>query len=133
MKKIDLINKEIKKSKEAKEISVKQVSDAYHTFGDLYKHRLILFCTLCNTYSDISWKSRKHFDEENDPMFDGDFVAGINTPTGTATYHIKNEYWDFFNVKEIDRAPEYDNYSGEDVMERILSLNGSDIQKKLKR
>ena len=55
-------------------------------------------------------------------MFDGDFIAGINTPDGIATYHFKLEYWDLFQIPEIDRAPKYDNYSNEDVMKRIYSL-----------
>ena len=43
---------------------------------------------------------KKHFEEETDPMFNGDFIAGINTPQGPATYHIKLEYWDLFNIIE---------------------------------
>jgi hypothetical protein len=89
------------------------------------KERLVLFCSLCNAYQEISWKSRKHFDEENDPMFPGDFIAGINTPKGIATFHFKLEYWDLFAIKELDRAPKYDNYTPEDVMIRILSLKTS--------
>ena len=78
---------------------------------------------MCNLFPDISWKSRKQYDEENDPMFSGDFIAGINTPEGIATYHIKLQYWDLFNVPELERAPRYDNYSNEEVLKRILSLN----------
>ncbi len=37
-------------------ISVKQISDGHHTFEDLYKNRLILFCVLCNSNPNISWK-----------------------------------------------------------------------------
>ena len=96
-----------------------------NTFGELYHHRIILFCTLCNLFPDISWKSRKHFDEENDPMFEGDFIAGINTPDGIASYHIKLKYWDLFHISEIERAPQYDFYSSDDVLERVLSLTNN--------
>ena len=104
-------------------ISVKQISDGHHTFEDLYKNRLILFCTLCNSNPDISWKSKKHFNEEKDPMFNGDFIAGINTPEGIATYHFKLEFWDLFQIPEIERAPKYDNYDNATVLKRIYSIS----------
>ncbi len=103
-------------------ISVKQISDGHHTFEELYKNRLILFCVLCNSNPNISWKSKKHFDEENDPMFNGDFIAGINTPEGIATYHFKLEFWDLFQIPEIEKAPRYDNYDNATVLKRIYSL-----------
>lgn len=123
MSKQEDINNLIIESKLSGEISTKEISDGHHTFGDLYRHRIILFCTLCNLLPELSWKSKKHFDEENDPMFNGSFIAGINTPEGIATYHIKLKYWELFKVTELERAPKYDSYSSEDVIDRILSLN----------
>lgn len=122
MLKIEEINQLIEDHVTAKEISSKDISDTRHTFGELYKHRIILFCTICNLLPDLSWKSKKHFDEENDPMFDDSFIAGINTPKGSATYHIKLKYWELFNIQELERAPKYDAYNSDDVLERILSL-----------
>ena len=122
MDKIDEINNMIREYKKSKVISTKQISDGHHTFDELYKHRIILFCTLCNLLPNIAWKSKKHYDEENDPMFDGNFIAGMNTPEGIVTYHIKLEYWDLFNISELDRAPKYDGYTSDDVLKRILSL-----------
>ena len=119
MSKIEDINRLIIESKISGDISTKEISDGHHTFGDLYRHRIILFCALCNLLPEISWKSKKHFDEENDPMFNGSFIAGINTPKGPAAYHIKLIYWDLFNIPELERAPRYDNYSEEDVIDRI--------------
>lgn len=110
-------------------ISSKDISDGHHTFRELYLQRLIMFCTICNNFPNLSWKSKKHFDEEHDPMFNGDFIAGINTPEGVASYHIKLEYWDLFDIPEIDRAPKYDNYTPDDVMKRILSLSKSKMRK----
>ena len=136
MKKIDEINNIIKENKESKNISTKEISDGHHTFGELYRHRILLFCTICNLFPDISWKSRKHYDEENDPMFFDSFIAGINTPDGIATYHIKLQYWDLFDIPELERAPKYDSYSSEDVIDRILTLNKnklSESYKKVKR
>lgn len=129
MDKIKEINELIKKYNKDGIISSKEISDGRHTFRELYKQRLIMFCTICNCFPNLSWKSRKHFDEENDPMFNGDFIAGINTPEGIATYHIKLEYWDLFEIPEIDRAPKYDNYTPDDVINRILSLSKTKIKK----
>ena len=123
MAKIDDINKLILDSKLCGDISTKDISDGHHTFDQLYRHRIILFCALCNLLPEISWKSKKHYDEENDPMFDDSFIAGINTPLGVATYHIKLKYWDLFNVPEIEKAPKYDNYSDDEVIARVLSLS----------
>lgn len=122
LKKIDEINKDIKDSADKGILSAKDVSDRWHTFRVLYKHRIYLFAALCNTYKDISFKTKKHFDEENDPMFNGDFMAGINTPAGVVTYHIKLEYWDLFHVQEIEHGPKYDGYTDEDIFVRLESL-----------
>lgn len=109
-------------------LSVKDISDGHHTFRELYKQRMILFSVICSAYKDLAWKSKKHFDEENDPMFNGCFIVGINTPLGVATYHFKMEYFDMFDVLELDHAPKYDDYSTDDVMERLLSLKDLDIK-----
>lgn len=133
MAKIEDINNLILESNMTGEISTKEISDGHHTFAELYKHRIILFCTLCNLMPEISWKSKKHFDEENDPMFNDSFIAGINTPEGLATYHIKLKYWEMFNVRELERAQKYDFYSGEEVINRVLSLNKSETYKSSKK
>ena len=133
MSKIDDINNLILESKTSGEISTKEISDGHHTFGELYRHRVALFCTLCNLLPEISWKSKKHFDEDNDPMFNESFIAGINTPEGIATYHIKLKYWEMFDIPELERAPRYDSYSNEDVIDRVLSLNKSLLSENYKK
>lgn len=122
MNNIDIINSEIEKLKQ-ENISTKNISDGYHTFGELYEHRIVLFSALCNAYKGISWKSKKHFDDELDPMFEDSFIAGINTPEGPATYHIKLKYWEMFDIPEIEHAPRYDGYTPDEVLRRIKSLN----------
>ena len=119
---IEEMNNLILENKRTGKISTKDISDGHHTFGNLYKHRIILFCTICNLFPNDSWKSRKHFDDNNDPMFNDSFICGINTPRGIATYHIQNKYWNLFDIPEIEHAPRYDNYSEDEVLQRILSL-----------
>lgn len=94
------------------------VSDGYHTFDELYYHRMILFSIICNTYKDNSWKSKLHNDGT---MYDGMFIVGITTPEGDYTYHYDNKYWDMFDVKILDNAPEWDGHKPKDIV-RLLSL-----------
>ena len=67
MNKILEINELIETYSKRGLISAKDISDGHHTFRELYLQRLIMFCTICNCFPALSWKSRKHFDEENDP------------------------------------------------------------------
>jgi hypothetical protein len=116
------INGIISEMKKTKILNTKEVSDTHHTFGDLYIQRLYLVSIICAQNKDIAWKSKKHFDEENDPMFNGDFVVGLNTPAGPASYHFKLEFWDLFDVKEIPNAPKYDGYTSFEALERLRSI-----------
>lgn len=116
------INGIISEMKDAEILDTKKVSDKWHTFGDLYMQRLYLFCIICNQNKEIAWKSKKHFDEQNDPMFDGDFIVGLNTPEGPASYHFKMGFWEIFNIPEIPNAPKYDGYTSQEALERFLSI-----------
>ena len=95
-------------------------SDGYHTFDELYEHRTVLFSVICNLHTDLAWKSRHHHDGT---MFDDMFIVGIRTPAGPCTYHCENRYWDLFHVPELERAPEFDGHTPEDVLVRIQSLS----------
>ena len=96
------------------------LSDGYHTFNELYHHRAILFSVICNEHTDIAWKSKLHHDGT---MYDGMFIVGINAPDGQATYHYDIcPYWDMFQVKELDRAPEWDGHTPAQAIERIGNL-----------
>jgi len=112
------INNRIKKYKKDG-WSSKGISDGWHTFNDLYYHRMILFLALQLAHKDKSWKSKKHYDGS---MFDDSFIVGIKTNEGDYTYHYNLKYWSFFeNIKEIDKAPKYDGHNPEDI-DRLLSL-----------
>lgn len=95
-------------------------SDGYHTFNELYHHRAILFAMVCNQNSDKAWKSKLHSDGT---MFDNMFIVGIDTPQGQATYHYDiNPYWEYFKVKEIDKAPLWDGHTPNQAIDRILDM-----------
>lgn len=119
---ISRINAEIREQRKNK-VSVRDVSDGYHSFNELYKERVALLSIICNSYPELCWKSRHHFDEEHDPMFNEDFVIGITTPSGIATYHLKLEWWNNFNIIEIPNSPQYDGHTVEDDISKLFSLN----------
>ena len=95
-------------------------SDGYHTFNALYHHRAVLFSVIVRDHKDIAWKSKLHHDGS---MYEGMFIVGIETPDGQATYHYDvDPYWDMFDCKELDRAPEWDGHTSDDAIARIATL-----------
>lgn len=95
-------------------------SDGYHTFNELYHHRAVLFSVIVRMMPDKGWKSKLHHTGD---MFDGMFIVGIDTPTGQATYHYDiDPYWEMFDCKELERAPEWDGHTPSQAIERIATL-----------
>jgi hypothetical protein len=95
-----------------------ELSDGYHSFNELYYHRMILFSIICNQNKTISWKSKRH---EDGTMFENYFIAGINTPDGQFTYHCHIDHWDKFEVAELETAPHYDGHTPNDIT-RLYSI-----------
>lgn len=117
----------INKAKQSND-SVGELSDGYHTFNELYHHRSLLFLSLCLTsFKNVAWKSLLHYDP-NEPMYNGMFILGIDTPYGQATYHYDiDPYWFMAKkIKEVQRAPKFDGHTSNDAIERIFKF-ASDI------
>ena len=100
-------------------LDTKNLSDRYYKARELYEHRFVLFKIIAHTYPNLSWKSKRHFEDE---MFDGNFIAGITTPLGNSSYHFDLERFDEFAIEELPRAPKYDGYSPDEALRRISSL-----------
>lgn len=97
-----------------------ETSDGYHTFNELYHHRAVLFSVIVRDHADLAWKSKAHNDGS---MYDGMFIVGIETSAGQATYHYDiDPYWDMFDCKELERAPEWDGHTPDDAIARIATL-----------
>jgi len=94
------------------------ISDGFHTFDELYEQRAVLFSALCRLFPGGAWKSKFHSDGT---MFDGCFIVGIETPEGSYTYHYGITKWDWFPVRVIEVAPEWDGHTDKDVR-RLWSL-----------
>jgi len=109
------------------DINTKSISDGYHTFGELYDHRIILYITLSRLLHSVNsshkiWRTIKHSDNS---IINGWFVMGINEEAGSQiTYHLPIEYWDECRFAEtLDKAPEYDNHSSKDVLLRLKNIS----------
>lgn len=121
---INEMNKVIAELKD-EDVDIGELSDGYHTFNELYHHRMILTSVIVNMlaeiHPDMVWKSMNHHDPEF-PMYDGMFIVGINCPDGQATYHYDLPDWDMFHCQELDRAPEFDGHTPNDAIERISKI-----------
>lgn len=114
------------------------VSDGYHTFGELYDHRITLWIALCRIYNDVDthmksmtggmafwevWRSKAH-DPEDQPMYDGWFVLGMGKDDGNQiTYHLPLSRWDECDFAEtLEHAPKWDGHTPQDTLERLKKL-----------
>lgn len=109
---------------------VDQVSDGYHTFGELYRFRRNYHAAFVNemhkryaefvdaTYPGPTVKSWKHSD--GDPCFGGGwFIVVTQLPTGQISNHYPAADWDLFRVPEVEEAPLFDGHTPGDVLERL--------------
>lgn len=111
------------------------ISDGFHTFQELYEHRVMLFIALCRVIEDDSyqfgqasryahpkraWKSKVHSDGT---VWPGWFIAGIGTEPGQQiSYHLPDSKWDLLDVEELDQAPNFDGHTSDDVLKRLAEL-----------
>jgi len=109
------------------------LSDGYHTFDDLYEHRITLYIALCKTMANKRyygsdgnrqlgvWKSRRHSDGS---VWDGWYLLGIfSEPGEQITYHLPTSRWDACDfAQEVDAAPPFDGHTSSDVLQRISNL-----------
>lgn len=116
-----------------------ECSDGHHTFNELYTHRIHLYLALVKIYDNYitplnvsvrCWKSRLHDDGSS---YEGWFILGMtctkpdpnfgeNSIKFDISYHLPNKYWDLAKVIELEKAPPYDGYTPDDVLERLLRL-----------
>ena len=105
--------------------------DSYHTFNELYEHRVILFIKLCKAFyedpqyqtgqkADI-WRSKLHSDGTS---FDGWFIMGMGRNKGEQiTYHLPISQWEETEFAETrEKAPEFDGHTPDDVLARLKDL-----------
>ncbi len=114
---------------EMKKPNTNLISDGYHTFGELYEHRIINFMAVCRlaklALNKYVWRSKAHSDGE---VWDGWFILGIDyAPGKQITYHLPNEKWDMCEGFAVTRekAPDWDGHTSQDVLKRLTELLGT--------
>lgn len=123
------LNESIRVFNEMKAINTDAISDGYHTFGELYKFRLLYNALLFNEWAAAGkygvQKSMRHSDGEL--CFGGDWfivcamLPGL--PSGLISNHYRIEDWDKFNVPIVGRSEyEYDGHTAADVMARLQHM-----------
>ena len=111
------------------------ISDGFHTFDELYDHRITIYIALCRTLSDIAhydcdvpdrlkhhvWRAERHSDGS---QWKGWFILGLNKEAGRQiTYHLPIDKWDQCDfATTYDCAPEFDGHSPADVLERLAKI-----------
>ena len=103
-----------------------QTSDGYHTFDELYDHRIALFIALCRHVNwhrpGYVWRSKRHSDGSS---IDGWFLLGTGKmPGDQITYHLPLSRWDECAdfADELTRAPDFDGHTSADVLVRIKAV-----------
>ncbi len=96
--------------------SIGKISDGYHTFDELYKHRCLLFRIVARNYHNPNMVYRFHH-------YDGWFCLGIETPWGQVSYHLPESEWEKCAFAQ-ERQPEFDGHTSADVLERLKKIAG---------
>lgn len=117
MHKEQIINNMIQREK----VDTNAISDGYHTFGELYEHRIALFIALCRMMQDHTltrvWRCKT--DEEW-------FLLCINSEPGKQiSYHLPMSKWEetnFAYTHEKVSKPEWDKHTSTDVLNRLQTL-----------
>lgn len=141
-----LINLHIGIGKKENLLNTDNISDGWHTFGELYDFRLQYNAALFNAWgADKTEEETKYYPGEgwvNPPKFevhkswkheDGEFCFGEEKkwfivsamlPTGLISNHYKAEHWDLFKIPEVEKVIfKFDGHTGHDVLERLKQLN----------
>lgn len=105
-----------------------KISDGYHTFEELYDHRIAIYIALCkqlaktNSYEDLPvWRSMAHSDGS---VWKDWFILGIHIESGKQiTYHLPMSEWKNCSfAKATFKAPAYDNHTSVEVLQRLNKL-----------
>ena len=93
-------------------------SDGYHTFKELYEHRMALTVQVTKSLSTMAYKSKKHSDGT---MFDNYFIVVFYVDGKQCSYHYHLDNWKYFNhLDEVEFAEEWDGHTADDVVKICL-------------
>lgn len=100
---------------------VSEVSDGYHSFAELYRHRIALWINVCLAHRECAFRSEKNADGS---QWEGWFILGLDHPRfGQMTYHLPDSYRDCCDFAPWKvRNYDYDGHTSEDVYQRLLEM-----------
>lgn len=97
-----------------------QVSDGYHTFDELYEHRILLMLALMASHPRQSWMSKRH---DDGTLLEGWFLVGLELiATSPITYHVPERYWEMaaaLGICMYETAPPFDGHTSAEVLQRL--------------
>jgi len=102
------------------------ITDGYHTFGELYEFRKVYNACLFNEWYRQSkyevHKSERHF--EGDKCFGGGwFIVVAILPSGQISNHYELKDWDLFKCEEVEQAKyKFDGHTPLDVLTRLKDM-----------
>lgn len=119
-------------------LEIGNFSDGYHTFDELYEHRCLLFLLFAASYNEqldslekqtvvdldheskYAWWSHYHHDGS---FMEGWVIAGVKLRDKMITYHLPVKYVNQLgkHLRYLDRAPEWDGHTSQDVLDRMLA------------
>ena len=108
-------------------IDTNGISDGYHTFGELYAHRIELWIAFLKSLAptanpdEIVWRSKAN---DKGEVWEGWFLLGRSyTPGKQISYHLPIDRWEECDfAEELEQAPPFDGHTSNDVLERLKNI-----------
>lgn len=93
----------------------RKVSDGYHTFEELYEHRVLLFFNFAHY---LEWPSTWR------PHYPGWPVLLVETPAGQVSYHFPEAMLPLIepHITKDDKEIQWDGHTDSDVISRMKDL-----------
>lgn len=109
----------------------RETSDGFHTFNELYNHRMLLTAALfrelyLQDHGPVTppqrfdpHRSMLHSDGSV-PFGGGWFIVVAQLPAGQISYHYELKHWSLFSdIPERERAAPYDGHTSDEVCYRL--------------
>jgi len=105
LKALEEAKKKIKK--EQKRLGVKEEQE-------VEEEKILLLALLCNTSKEFAFKTKKEKNQE--------FLVGMSTLDGIVTYPVPLEYWNYFDIPEINNIANLEETSKGEKLQRLRSM-----------
>ena len=98
------------------------LSDGYHTFDELYEHRMLLYINFClSRANECYWTF--HEDFGNCPI-----CLVWESRAGQISYHLNKKYLSLIQKKfKRNDDHKYDGHNSFDVLDRLKVLSGGEL------